>query len=1272
MFPVRSVSCQPFQTPSPSNADLCLAESLIRRKFQRTNAVEVDGSDETFRKPSIPASATRVSTEQRPSFTHRRRSTLRDNARVPSGPREPPSPAKRSVTMCTMCYGMGRVDRVADFIDRVASGTSSTRAPSSMTDTTNNAHSFLADSTTEPFYSKSSFADPSSSASIYDASYPTTPAANTFDFIPTVNFDDFQNSIASYGGTSPLLSDFPEFPTVGSGRTMPKEGNSSGGAQVSRPPMPKLEPREEPGMGRSASLRTRLTAAPGAKQSGAKESAVASPPANSLSLRAKRQSAAPQGPPAFNPAPPPAGVGSRAPRKSIGPGVIATMMEGRKTSQPISAEAPFKPSHTQTGSMNKASRRITMQPTVSTGAEPRISTLTATTQSRANKVKSLQAPPRDSEPGTPSGRSASKGNQGRSQTPSSSGSKRQSTASGRASGLGARTISPTDARRLKRLSMMQAPPMPTNLSLTKDYPMPERPVPQEDFPPLKLELPRFTQASPSLIPRKTSSATPTSARASPELRGSHAAAPGGGVTLSTKSSFSSLLNLSGSTSRLPTPKTRNVHSSSAQYGEDEEIVPPVPAIPKAFESPRENDQVFFANNSKADYDREAPSSGKLPKPNRDANPQSRRKASSDSTRAHQRMNTFENIEKSVNVTSNSERTINMAAPKQPRQQQQQQPYDNNGRKNSNLQPLRLPPLNLMPINATKAAGYQRPSQDGERPDEFTIAQTPEPKRIAKTPSTPMTASKATFYRRQDEESTKANAIRSASSHFALRDLTQRDDSTSRFFDDSEIDLAGMGSLAIPAARQRNAITPFSSGSLPKASGEFIRQQVRASGDDDVYSRGRFEGFQIQGGKPQGPRPSRSGETTSATTSATPTSLDSPAVEGSQPSGKKENGGSAIRRKLSMGWHRASSKATNSLSDHKSSPAQDESASEHEKAEKQKKRASQMPPPKLPASATWAAEIPSLPVTNSARGSLDSARGKIPAPVDSKLSPQKRIIDGERSTPASKTKSMHNEQPQPVNTANRASSWGQIGTVTRSTTKAPAVKPRNVSSTSSLTVKAKDKDDLAADEEMRRLSQKRRDVDSAAKESEELKRRAVARSAMTPESVLHDRNCTLNIFERGEIMDYGKDGVYFTGNKNARKIIGALTPSPQPSSSDKDKAGNYGYDDERGDYNIVMGDHLAYRYEVVDLLGKGSFGQVVRCVDHKDGGVVAVKIIRNKKRFHQQALVEVGILGRLRDWVSRSNAELMRMFTDMYRRILKELKRRFPSPHPSTSARICAL
>ena len=37
----------------------------------------------------------------------------------------------------------------------------------------------------------------------------------------------------------------------------------------------------------------------------------------------------------------------------------------------------------------------------------------------------------------------------------------------------------------------------------------------------------------------------------------------------------------------------------------------------------------------------------------------------------------------------------------------------------------------------------------------------------------------------------------------------------------------------------------------------------------------------------------------------------------------------------------------------------------------------------------------------------------------------------------------------------------------------------------------------------------------------------------------------------------------------------------------------GYDDERGDYKMLLNDHLEYRYEVLAIFGKGSFGQVTR-------------------------------------------------------------------------------
>ncbi|KAG1696664.1 Dual specificity tyrosine-phosphorylation-regulated kinase 4 [Nymphon striatum] len=58
------------------------------------------------------------------------------------------------------------------------------------------------------------------------------------------------------------------------------------------------------------------------------------------------------------------------------------------------------------------------------------------------------------------------------------------------------------------------------------------------------------------------------------------------------------------------------------------------------------------------------------------------------------------------------------------------------------------------------------------------------------------------------------------------------------------------------------------------------------------------------------------------------------------------------------------------------------------------------------------------------------------------------------------------------------------------------------------------------------------------------------------------------------------------------------------------------------------DHVRYRYEILDVIGKGSFGEVIKALDHKTKKHVAIKIIRNKQRFHHQALIEVKILEHL--------------------------------------------
>lgn len=168
----------------------------------------------------------------------------------------------------------------------------------------------------------------------------------------------------------------------------------------------------------------------------------------------------------------------------------------------------------------------------------------------------------------------------------------------------------------------------------------------------------------------------------------------------------------------------------------------------------------------------------------------------------------------------------------------------------------------------------------------------------------------------------------------------------------------------------------------------------------------------------------------------------------------------------------------------------------------------------------------------------------------------------------------------------------------------------------------DKDDLVAEEEMKKMASRRKETEQAAKVLDALRKRATPKERVSPQQAVQMAH--LNIYERGEIVDF-KD-VYFCGTQNAAKHVGKVQ---------SDNA-NFGYDDERGDYTIVKGDHLSFRYEIIDILGKGSFGQVVRCIDHKTGGLVAIKIIRNKKRFHQQALVEVNILQKLREWVRNTS------------------------------------
>ncbi|XP_035241331.1 dual specificity tyrosine-phosphorylation-regulated kinase 1A-like isoform X1 [Anguilla anguilla] len=74
-----------------------------------------------------------------------------------------------------------------------------------------------------------------------------------------------------------------------------------------------------------------------------------------------------------------------------------------------------------------------------------------------------------------------------------------------------------------------------------------------------------------------------------------------------------------------------------------------------------------------------------------------------------------------------------------------------------------------------------------------------------------------------------------------------------------------------------------------------------------------------------------------------------------------------------------------------------------------------------------------------------------------------------------------------------------------------------------------------------------------------------------------------------------------------------------------KVYNDGYDDDNYDYIVKNGEKWMDRYEIDSLIGKGSFGQVVKAYDRMEQEWVAIKIIKNKKAFLNQAQIEVRLL-----------------------------------------------
>ncbi|KAL9008688.1 MAG: hypothetical protein Q9173_006209, partial [Seirophora scorigena] len=973
--------------------------------------------------------------------------------------------------------------------------------------------------------------------------------SGTLDFLPAVNFDDFHTSLTTDVSSLNLLPN-------------PVDGSSTSLSSAPRPldPDHKYETRVPLKSAGPPDMRSRIDRSGSLLRQHHSQTKPHTLPRDDSALMQTKDLPGANSSRKRQLPPPNANINIlRSPRKSVGPGV---MTQDFAFSSHSDLRAGINSLDDPPSSTFSPTDRIVPTPRSPGGAFPAASAV------RQSKAKSLHIPtgstgepfgspfhtPDDTLSSLSGSRSPGRPHLQRTTTTPTS-AKRQSVVpnSVHATGLAARTISPTDARRLKRMSVMPHPP-----------PMPfTPPTPQ----PVTSPFVEPSAASPASIPRK--STTPTSSRTTPEQnRKSYSS----GISNSSTTSYNSCLSTTGpvrtsqtfSTSRLPLLKTR--HDPLPTDGEG---VPPVPAIPKAYESPKtEVDQPFFSGrkssipNDSVSLNSASTAAESIPTPSTDSETSlllrksSLKKPYSGKT-ALQTENTFSNL--------------------------------NMNRKT--LQPLRLPPMNLLPLSTPTAARIAALYDSPASKDSGSI--TPPPKAAPKgIPSTPMTASRASFFAKSQpiENSIPVPArLRSSSSHHAFRSEDSLQNGTESSSSTVTDHRDGSG---------RSAISPFISSSLPKANGHFgYLGQGNSATTNDLRPESRPL-------KLTGPRLQKGQWAFRA---------DRARAEQSSPiDTDTESFGTSLRRKLSFTRNRSSSKS------------QSRAGSEDEAPPKPPKY-DNMPPPKLPASATW--NGPFMPSASpTLKTNCTPARRKVSNPITPSI---------ERSR--SRTWTVDGTQQTSTLTESTPASAAPKRT-TRSTLDGGAQPPNSMGLKDFLweakTMESQlDRDDQQAEDEMKKLASKRKDTENAAKQLDALRRRATAKERISHNHAL--RTANLNIFERGEIVDYSH--VYFYGTNSAKKHIGDLNA----------EAINFGYDDERGDYNIVTGDHLAYRYEIIDILGKGSFGQVVRCIDHRTGGLVAIKIIRNKKRFHQQALVEVDILQKLRDWDPQKKHSMVQFTQSFY-------------------------
>uniref|UniRef100_A0A3B5R7H3 non-specific serine/threonine protein kinase n=1 Tax=Xiphophorus maculatus TaxID=8083 RepID=A0A3B5R7H3_XIPMA len=113
----------------------------------------------------------------------------------------------------------------------------------------------------------------------------------------------------------------------------------------------------------------------------------------------------------------------------------------------------------------------------------------------------------------------------------------------------------------------------------------------------------------------------------------------------------------------------------------------------------------------------------------------------------------------------------------------------------------------------------------------------------------------------------------------------------------------------------------------------------------------------------------------------------------------------------------------------------------------------------------------------------------------------------------------------------------------------------------------------------------------------------------------DNNSSVQIIE-----EHGPSMIQNGGTSGATAATATSTATSKNSGSNNE-----------GDYQLVQHEVLCSMtntYEVLEFLGRGTFGQVVKCWKRGTNEIVAIKILKNHPSYARQGQIEVSILARL--------------------------------------------